>query len=82
MKIVEFPTRTEEVPDHAGERLGYQLAQSKILEEAEGDYALFFDVGDSIFVFTNCDGAGEVLLTIEKGKMAVMAAVYEKEDDK
>jgi hypothetical protein len=34
-----------------------------------------------VFIMTNGDGPGEVLLNIEKGKMAVMANVYGGDDN-
>lgn len=79
MKIVDFPPREEETPKHAGERLKTQLEESDVLKAEHGMYTLFFDTGDSIIILSNATSAGEVLLNLEKGKLALLAEVLESE---
>ncbi len=81
MKVIKGNFKKDELPDHAGERLRYQLDNCDVLDLATGTYTLLFDSGDSIFILTNGDGAGDVLLNMEKAKMALMATVYEGEGD-
>jgi hypothetical protein len=81
MKVVEMPKKAAEAPKHSGELLRYQLESSGVLDIEDGAFTLFFDTGDSVFIMTNGDGPGEVLLNIEKGKMAIMAGVYGGGDD-
>jgi hypothetical protein len=76
MKVVEGNFSPDEGPIHAGERLKLQLEDSGVLERNDGVYTLLFDTGDSMFILSNGDGPGDVLLTMEKGKTAVMANVY------
>jgi len=79
MNIVDFPpTKTEQVPPHSGERLKTQLEQSGVLDMKEGTYTVFFDTEDSIIILSNAISAGEVLLNLEKGKLALLAEVLEK----
>ena len=80
MKVIEGNfNKPPEGPDHAGERLKLQLEEADLFDVAEGNYVLLFDAPDSICIMTNGDGAGDVLLTIEKGKAAVMSAVFHSE---
>jgi hypothetical protein len=79
MNIVNFPPREDELPKHAGGRLKSQLDESTILTLEHGTYTVFFDTGDSIIILSNAAGAGEVLLNLEKGKLALLAEVLESE---
>ncbi len=79
MKVIKGNFNKDEGPDHAGERLRFQLEESKIMEESTGSYVLFFDAPDSIMVMTNGEGAGDVLLVVEKGKAAIMSAIFHAE---
>lgn len=81
MKVIQGDFKKEDLPVHSGERLRFQLEQSDVLNMQTGIYTLIFDTGESIHLISNGDGAGEVLLTIEKGKMAVLASAYGMEDD-
>jgi hypothetical protein len=76
MKVIEGGFGKGELPDHAGERLRVQLEDSGVLEIKNAVFTLLFDSGDSMFIMSNGDGPGEVLLNMEKGKMAVMSNVY------
>jgi hypothetical protein len=76
MKVIEGNFNNPDAPKHSGELLRYQLESSGVLDIEDGAFTLFFDTGDSVFIMTNGDGPGEVLLNIEKGKMAIMAGVY------
>ena len=79
MNIVDFPPREEEPPKHAGERLKSQLDESTILTSEHGTYTVFFDTGEAIVILSNATSAGEVLLNLEKGKLALLAEVLDSE---
>ena len=78
MKVVEGKF-TKDGPKHSGERLAEQLAESGILDIKDGNYCLIWDNPTNINILTNADGAGEALLTLEKGKAAILSAVLQTE---
>ena len=65
-------------PQNVGEALRLQIEDSGILEFDLGDYVVLFDTGTSMAILSNGRGPGDVLLTLEKGRIAVMAAVYDR----
>jgi hypothetical protein len=78
MKVVEGKF-TKEAVKHSGERLSEQLAESGILDIADGNYCVIWDNPTYISILTNADGAGDALLTIEKGKAAILSSVLQTE---
>jgi hypothetical protein len=40
---------------------------------------VFFDTGDALVILSNATSAGEVLLNLEKGKLALLAEVLDSE---
>lgn len=79
MNIVDFPKKEEEPLQNAGERLKAQCNQAGLFDIEKGDYTMFFDTGDSIVILSNATSAGEVLLNLEKGKLALLAEVLDSE---
>lgn len=79
MKIVEFPGK-EENQLMPMQNLRKQL-ENHDLEHLDGHYVLLFDTGDSMLMLGNISSPGDVMLLMEKSKMAVMAAVFEDEGD-
>lgn len=77
MKILNFPPRQDEIPKHAGERLKLQLDTSELLSLEHGTYTVFFDSGDAIVILSNAQSAGDVLLNLEKGKLALLSEVLD-----
>ncbi len=67
--------------EHVGEALLSQIKESGVLEFAEGDYVVLFDTGSALAILSNGRGPGDVLLTLEKGRIAVMASVYDRGSD-
>ena len=80
MKVIEGNfNKPPEGPDHAGERLKHQLEGADLFSIEKGNYVLLFDAPDSICIITNGDGVGDVLLTLEKGKSAIMSSLFHAE---
>jgi hypothetical protein len=78
MKVVEGKF-TKEAVKHSGARLAEQLAESGLLDIPEGNYCVIWDNPTSISILTNADGAGDALLTMEKGKAAIMSSILTTE---
>jgi hypothetical protein len=76
VKVIQGGFKPPEGPEHAGERLRLQIEDSGVLEEKEGTFTILFDTGKSMYIMSNAEGPGDVLLCMEKGRMAVMANVY------
>jgi hypothetical protein len=79
MKIVEFPGGKDDdlMPM---QKLREQLDKSE-LEHLDGRYVLLFDTGDSMAMLANVGDPGDVLLLMEKSKMAIMASVFDPDMD-
>ncbi len=78
MEVIQggFGEKVDEVK-HAGEQLKMQLEESGLFEVRSGTYTMFFETAESVAIVTNCNNAPEVLMSLEKGKLAIMAAAME-----
>jgi hypothetical protein len=69
----------KEPTEHSGKRLMQQITDSGVLDLATGTFSLCFDSGDSVFILSNGEGAGSVLLNFKKAEIALMASTYDEE---
>jgi len=76
MKVIQGNFGEKELPEHVGERLRGQIEESGILDIEHGDYTLIFDRGDALYIISSGEGPGDVLLSLEKGKVAILANAF------
>ena len=70
--------KEKDSPQSAGALLREQLEESGLFDVDVGTYTMFFETSASVAIVTNCGSAPEVLMSLEKGKLAIMAAAMEE----
>ncbi len=73
MKVISGDFGETEKGPTTGEKLMEHITMAGLADRKTGSYVLLFDEGDATFVMSNASGPGEVLLELEKGRMAIMA---------
>jgi hypothetical protein len=77
MKVVEGTFGQEKDSRSPGETPAEQLEKSGFNELKEGEYLLLADMGDAMLMLSNFTLPEQVLMQLEKGRIAIMTTQFE-----